>query len=154
MKTMLIALLLSTNSLAQSRYCDAVVTTSVHDWGIEFNVVSTASPTTDCFFGITITPASAPSQALQPNFQWLLSRVETSPVRFLTDSTCNTSGMQLNCGIGLKAGASATILGVLKQRVDDVTNANCYTVSAQNNSFLSGIVGLEGRRARLICLPR
>ena len=151
MKTLIIsALLLSSNAFSQARYCDAVVTTSAHEWGVEVSITSAASEGTDCFFGIEVRPMH---ESAQTKLRWLLSRIEPSPARFLTDDGCLTLGSQLNCGIGLKSGASATILGVRRVRVVGAVNANCYTASAQNNSFFSGAVGLQPRPIRTICLP-
>lgn len=154
MKTLIIsAILVSTNAFSQARYCDAAITTSAHEWGIEVQIVSTASESTDCFFGIAIAPAPGQFQAsAQPKLKWLLSRIEPSPVRYLTDDGCRNVGWQLNCGIGLKPGASATILGVRRERGVGVAKA-CYTASAQNNSFFSGAVGLQQRPSRTICMP-
>jgi len=149
MKTlMILALAASANAYSQARYCDAVVTASAHDWGVEMNVTSTASEGTDCFFSIAVRPAHADQST---KLTWVLSRVEASPARFLTD--CSAIGVQLNCGIGLKPGATATILGVRRQREANGSTTQCYWASAQNITFFSGAAGLQQRPGRLICLP-
>ena len=149
MKTLIFAaLIISSMSIKAANYCDAVIKTTAHEWGLQIDIVSTSSTDQDCFFGVAIAPA--PGETAVPNqLRWLLSRNELGPARFATDGTCRAHGVQLYCGLGLKAGASATILGVRSQRGVGV----CYTASVQNNSFFSGAGGLQQRDSRLVCLP-
>ena len=150
MKALIFALALVSNSaLSQARYCDAIVATSAHDWGIEMTVTSTATAGIDCFFSITVLPTN---EAQTTPLNWILSRVEPSPSRFSTDGTCRYSNVQLNCGIALKSGGRATILGVRRQ-LDVNAPPSCYRASAQNVTFFSGFVGLESRPSALVCLP-
>ena len=150
MKALIFALALVSNSaLSQARYCDAVVATSAHDWGIEMTVTSTSTTGIDCFFIISVLPTH---EAQTTELNWMLSRVEPSPSRFSTDGGCQYKGVKLNCGIALKAGGRATILGV-RRIVDVKAPPNCYSASAQNFTFFSGFVGLESRPSVLVCLP-
>ena len=154
MKTLIISvLLLASNAFSQARYCDAVVTATAHEWGLELTITSAASDVTDCLYGVSVVP----KDSTQPKLSWLLSRNEPSPARFLFDNSCNYVGAQLICAIGLKPGTSATVLGVVlgvgSERGAGTNASNCFTASTHNNGFFSGAVGLQQRPIRTICLP-
>ena len=150
MKTLIIsALLLSSNAFSQARYCDAVVTATAHEWGLELTITSAASDGTDCLYGVSVVPQAS----TQPKLSWLLSRNEPSPARFMVDNSCNYVGAQLICAIGLKPGTSATVLGVRSELGAGTNASNCFAASIHNNGFFSGAVGLQQRPIRIICLP-
>ncbi len=148
MKALIIAVL-ATFSLGvnAANYCDAVIKTTAHEWGLQIDIVSTSSTEQDCFFDIAIAPAG---ETVPGQLRWLLSRNEPGPRRFATDDGCRANGgVQLYCGLGLKPGASATILGVRAQSGVGV----CYTARVTNNGFFSGVGVLQRRESRLVCLP-
>ena len=149
MKTLIFAALtIFSVSINAANYCDAVIKTTAHEWGLQIDIVSTSSTEQDCFFGVAIAPAG--ETTVPDQLRWLLSRNEPGPRRFATDDSCRANGgVQLYCGLGLKSGASATILGVREQPGVGA----CYTARVTNYGFFSGVGGLQQRESRLVCLP-
>ena len=146
MKTLIFAALtIFSVSINAANYCDAVIKTTAHEWGLQIDIVSTSSTEQDCFFDIAIAPAG---ETVPGQLRWLLSRNEPGPTRFMTDNSCRANGVQLYCGLGLKSGASATILGVRAQS----GVGGCYTARVTNNGFFSGVGVLQRRDSRLVCL--